>query len=51
MNMLTLFNTRERDSDGWRQLLSEADQRLVVKSITKPQGSNLSFIHIIFNPI
>lgn len=50
MNMLSLFNSRERDSDDWHRLFSNADRRFVLESISKPSGSNLSVVSVVWKP-
>ncbi|KAL9616602.1 MAG: hypothetical protein Q9160_008547 [Pyrenula sp. 1 TL-2023] len=50
IDMLSLFNSRERDEDDWRYLFSQADKRFVMKGIDKPSGSSLSFVHFIWEP-
>ena len=44
INMLSLFNSRERDVSEWQQLLKASDEQLVVESIDHPAGSNYSLI-------
>ncbi|RAH80345.1 putative O-methyltransferase [Aspergillus japonicus CBS 114.51] len=44
MNMLSLFNSRERDAADWQALFAQADPRFRWGGVTKPAGSNLSVI-------
>ncbi|RAH69805.1 putative O-methyltransferase [Aspergillus aculeatinus CBS 121060] len=46
MNMLSLFNSRERDAADWRALFAQADPRFRWRGVTKPAGSNLSVIQV-----
>lgn len=46
MNMLSLFNSRERDVDDWKRLLAEADARFRWERVLQPEGSNLSMIEV-----
>ena len=44
MDMLTLFNGRERDADDWKHLLRLADSKFKLLEIKQPQGSTLALI-------
>lgn len=42
--MLELFNSEEREAEGWMNLFSIADERFQFVGITLPPGSKLSFV-------
>ena len=42
--MMLLHNSQERTLDEYKQLVGEADARLVYVGCTQPEGSLLSFI-------
>jgi hypothetical protein len=46
MAMKMNFNSRERDADGWAELLRSADPRLQIKRIACSPGSILSVIEV-----
>lgn len=45
--MIGTFNAKEREQEEWTALLSKADPRLLVKSIKRPAGSELSVIEAV----
>ena len=47
--MMTHFNGFEREIDEWKALVTQADERFKIKSITKPTGSTNSLIEIVFD--
>ena len=49
MVMLTLFNSREREQEGWRHLLEEADPRFTDIQIWVPEGSILALIEAVWS--
>jgi 6-hydroxytryprostatin B O-methyltransferase len=48
--MLQLMNGAERDLRQWRSLLREADPRLEIVQVTKPEGSLLSLLEVKLKP-
>lgn len=44
MLMLTLCNARERDSDDWKMLFKQADERFHFVGAFVPEGSSLAII-------
>jgi len=44
LDMLTLFNARERDEDDWKVLFQRADPRFKFQGIKQPKGSTLALI-------
>ncbi|PYI04753.1 S-adenosyl-L-methionine-dependent methyltransferase [Aspergillus sclerotiicarbonarius CBS 121057] len=51
MNMLSLFNSRERDTEDWKRLLAQADGRFRWERVLQPEGSNLSIIEVSWQPV
>ncbi|KAI1275240.1 O-methyltransferase-domain-containing protein [Xylaria sp. FL0933] len=49
LSMTTLFNARDRNSEDWRALFSEADSRFVLKSVIQPAGSALAILDLRWN--
>ena len=47
--MLELFNSKEREADGWTNLLKTADERFQLVDISVPPGSKLSFVEARWN--
>lgn len=48
--MLALGNSRIRDEAGWRDLCKRADSRLHVAKVTRPEGSHLALIEVVWKP-
>ncbi|KAL4885489.1 S-adenosyl-L-methionine-dependent methyltransferase [Aspergillus karnatakaensis] len=48
LEMLTTFNARERPLADWEKLCADADQRLKLRSVSKPEGSNMSILEFVF---
>ena len=48
MNMLSIFNSCERDRHDWATLFRQADPRFSVEAISRPTGSNLSAIRVLW---
>jgi 6-hydroxytryprostatin B O-methyltransferase len=48
LEMLTTFNARERPLADWVKLCADADQRLKLRSVSKPEGSNMSILEFVF---
>ncbi|RYO75687.1 hypothetical protein DL766_007065 [Monosporascus sp. MC13-8B] len=46
LNMLALFNARERSAREWGALLARADAKFVLKGVIEPPGSSLALIDI-----
>lgn len=44
MNMLSLFNARERDAEEWKMLFANAHPHFKCERIARPEGSALSII-------
>ena len=44
LNMLGVFNSRERDLDEWQHLFQEADHRFEFIGVEEPRGSALAII-------
>ncbi|KAL3472043.1 S-adenosyl-L-methionine-dependent methyltransferase [Aspergillus californicus] len=49
LEMLTTFNARERPLADWVKLCSDADERLTLRSVSKPQGSIMSILEFVFD--
>jgi len=47
MFMMQAMNGTERGLDDGKQLFREADRRLTLKSVTKPEGSNFSVLEVV----
>ena len=45
--MMQAMNGLERDLDQWTKLLQQVDRRLTLKTVTKPEGSNLSILEVV----
>ncbi|KAK4207347.1 6-hydroxytryprostatin B O-methyltransferase [Rhypophila decipiens] len=50
LNMAAIFNSRERTLREWEALFQQADDRFVFKSVTKPEGSALSMMEVVWTP-
>lgn len=48
LEMLTTFNARERPLADWIKLCSEADNRLKLHSVSKPEGSVMSILEFVY---
>lgn len=48
MEMMTTFNARERPLADWVKLCSDADSRLKLRSVSRPEGSVLSLLEFVF---
>lgn len=48
LNMGAIFNSRERTLSDWNKLLVEADARFVLKGVTRPKGSALSLMEVVW---
>ncbi|PCH05686.1 O-methyltransferase, family 2 [Penicillium occitanis (nom. inval.)] len=49
LEMMTMFNARERPLADWVKLCSDADSRLKLRSISRPEGSVLSVMEFILD--
>ncbi|KAL4923597.1 S-adenosyl-L-methionine-dependent methyltransferase [Aspergillus undulatus] len=49
LEMMTTFNARERPLADWVKLCSDADSRFKLRSVSKPDGSNLSILEFVFD--
>jgi 6-hydroxytryprostatin B O-methyltransferase len=47
LQMMAVFNAKERRKEDWTKLFHEADRRLVVKQFQQPRGSALSLIEVV----
>jgi 6-hydroxytryprostatin B O-methyltransferase len=45
--MMQLFNSLERDLEGWQEILTAADPRLRINAVNKPEGSFLTVIDVV----
>ncbi|OQE40150.1 hypothetical protein PENCOP_c006G05583 [Penicillium coprophilum] len=48
--MLTLFNSKIRDVEEWKEVITESDQRFKVAGVRYPENSRLSLIEIVWQP-
>ena len=46
MEMMLSYNSLERDEDGWRSLLEQADPRLELRSQKKIPGNILAVLEV-----
>lgn len=46
--MLELHNAKERDGEEWIELFRVADERFEVVGISRPEGSRLGFIEVVW---
>ena len=44
LEMMTNFNSKERDIEDWQDLFTRADPRLKIRQVNKPPGSVNSII-------
>ncbi|KAL4952517.1 S-adenosyl-L-methionine-dependent methyltransferase [Aspergillus filifer] len=49
LEMMTTFNARERPLSDWVKLCADADARFKLRSVSKPEGSNLSILEFAFD--
>ncbi|KAL4780293.1 S-adenosyl-L-methionine-dependent methyltransferase [Aspergillus varians] len=49
LEMMTTFNARERPLADWVKLCADADPRLKLQSVSKPDGSNMSILEFVFD--
>ncbi|KAL5041838.1 hypothetical protein BDW71DRAFT_157729 [Aspergillus fruticulosus] len=49
LEMLTTFNARERPLADWVKLCADADSRLKLRSVSKPEGSVMSILEFVFD--
>ena len=49
LNMLGIFDSRERDQDEWKLLFQEADPRFDFIGVEEPRGSALAIIEARWN--
>ncbi|KAL8938468.1 MAG: hypothetical protein Q9216_003881 [Gyalolechia sp. 2 TL-2023] len=47
LTMLQAFNSKERDLEGWRDLLAMVDPKLQLVSVAQPFGSTMSVLEIV----
>ncbi|KAJ5318241.1 O-methyltransferase family 2 [Penicillium atrosanguineum] len=48
--MLTLFNSKIRDIEEWKEVITQSDQRFKVTDVRFPENSRLSLIEIAWQP-
>ncbi|KAI0123919.1 S-adenosyl-L-methionine-dependent methyltransferase [Xylariales sp. AK1849] len=48
--MLILFNSKIRDVEEWKEVITQSDQRFKVTDVRYPEGSRLSLIEIVWQP-
>ncbi|KAL5332378.1 S-adenosyl-L-methionine-dependent methyltransferase [Aspergillus crustosus] len=48
LEMLTTFNARERPLADWVKLCADADRRLKLRSVAKPEGSVMSILEFVY---
>lgn len=48
LRMVQLFNANERAIEDWRDILARVDSRLKLESVTRPFGSILSLLSVVF---
>lgn len=46
LQMMALFNAKERTLADWKVLFAAADSRLVLKSVHTPNGSEMSIMEL-----
>ncbi|KAL1987596.1 hypothetical protein VTN96DRAFT_3196 [Rasamsonia emersonii] len=49
LEMMTTFNARERPLADWVKLCSDADPRLKLRRVSKPEGSVMSILEFVFD--
>ena len=50
MTMIQAFNSKERDLDGWKDLLVATDPNLRLVSVNQPYGSAMSILEVALDP-
>ena len=50
MIMAACFNGQERDQEGIRKLLHDADPRFMIEGFRQPQGSVQSLVEVVWRP-
>ena len=48
MIMAACFNSAERTKADWLRLFEEADKRFCLHNISKPEGSDMSIIEVLW---
>ncbi|KAF7956540.1 hypothetical protein EAE96_003876 [Botrytis aclada] len=49
INMHAIFNSYERDQEGWRSLFKKADRRFSFNGVVQPKGSALAILEFIWD--
>lgn len=47
VGMMQLFNSLERDLEGWKAILEAVDSRLKINAVNTPYGSFMSVIDVV----
>ena len=47
MIMLSLFNSRERETEDWQSIFQQADTRFIKAKVWVPEGATLAIIEAI----
>lgn len=50
MAMRAQGNGKEREEQDWRAVVKAADPRFYFQGITKPEGSNLGIVELLWKP-
>lgn len=50
MTMIQAFNSKERDLDGWKDLLVATDPKLQLVGVNQPYGSAMSILEVALDP-
>ncbi|KAK4172414.1 6-hydroxytryprostatin B O-methyltransferase [Triangularia setosa] len=50
LNMATIFNARERTLGEWKALFAQADAGFKLEGVTKPKGSALTIMEVVWEP-
>ena len=50
LTMMQAFNSKERDLEGWKDLLAAADPILQLVSVNQPYGSAMSVLEVALDP-
>lgn len=48
LQMMTLFNAKERRKSDWEDLIKSTDGRLVLKAFRQPPGAAAQMIEVVF---
>lgn len=48
--MLSLFNSQERQLDGWKALFEQADRRFHFIGARQPEGSRMAVMEVVWKP-